>query len=546
MYYVHILLIAYICIAMCIRGKRLDVNNYGGYNSTSQRHSLSLCHWNVEGLRSKSGLKTNDPDFVKEVANFDIISFSETHALSRNSFSIAGFCDPFEGIRKKHPRAKKGSGGTAILVKSDIRKGVAFHQSKSPDLIWIQLKKEFFHCISDIFVGVVYVSPINSTYTLNQDSSVWEELNIMVEKFQSIGKVVLIGDFNTRTKSLADFIQSDDTNFTPVSDSYSSDDYEIRSERLSSDTLCQPKGFVDSLLNMCKATGLRILNGRTLGDLSGKLTCHKWNGSSQVDYGIVHHSLLPMIQYFRVHDHLNHLSDHCKISLRLRISHFTSRDNTQLVQLPTRFKWNDQSLDDFKGILLQVDSQTNIQAALRTAPESHDVDSLVSNISDILVTAASTATGKPNLKNIAKSRSKKPRIRHKKWFDCDCKSAKQLLNSIGKKLIRDPRDAQLREHFFHLRKSYKTLLKQKSRHYKSKLLSAMETMADQNPQQYWKLLDELKNNTSDGSPRCGVPTEDLLEHYTTLLNKQSNPDPILSESISNLSSDPFFFKRLTT
>jgi hypothetical protein len=525
---------------MC-KDKRLKVNNSGGGNSSRHNLSLSLCHWNVEGLRSKLGLKTNDPDFVNEVDNFDIICFTETHALSRNSFSIAGYCDPFEGIRAKHPRAKKGSGGTAILVKSDIRKGIVFHHSNSPDLIWIQLKKEFFHCPSDIFIGVVYVSPINSTYSLNQDSPIWDELSIMIDKFQNIGKVILMGDFNTRTKSLADFIQSDDTQFTPVPDSYSSDDYEIRTKRLSSDTLCQPKGFVDSLLNICKSSGLRILNGRVLGDLSGNLTCHKWNGSSQVDYGIAHHSLLPLIQYFRVHDHLNHLSDHCKISLRLRVSRNTPPDKTKLFQLPTRFKWNEQSLADFKEELLQVDSQTIIQEAMQNASTNLDVESLASNISDIQVTAANTATGKPDIRQILKSRFKKRNgVRHKKWFDPDCKSEKLLLNSIGKKLVRNPRDAQLREHFFRLRKSYKGLLKRKARNYKTQLLSAMETMADQNPQQYWKLLDELKNNTKDGPTRIGVAPQDLIEHYTTLLHKPSTPDPELSETITNLSAEPFF------
>jgi hypothetical protein len=527
-------------LPMC-NGKHSRIHKPKGDNSSSLRKSLSLCHWNVEGLQSKSGRKTNDPDFVAELSNFDIVTLTETHSLNRNSFSLSGFCDPFEGIRTKHPKAKKGSGGTAILVKTDIRRGVAFHQSRSPDLIWVQLKKDFFHCPSDIFIGVVYVSPINSSYSLSQESLVWDELSSTVETYQNIGKVMLVGDFNTRTGSLSDFVQSDDNQFTPVPDSYITDDAQALSERLNSDKQCCPKDFVDSLLNICKSSGLRILNGRTLGDLSGKFTCHKWNGSSQVDYGIAHYSLIPLIQYFKIHDHLNHLSDHCKLSLRLNIAHSAVSDDTKLYPLPTRLKWSEQSLSDFKEELLNEEAQKKIQDFLEAPYTSQDIDSLVANINEILVTAAETATGKPDIKHIAKNRSKKPkRIRHKKWFDLDCKSAKDLLNTLGKKLVRDPKNTRLREHFFKFRKEYKGLLKHKARQFKSNLLSAMETMVDQNPQQYWKLMEELKNINSNGAPTVGISPEDLIEHYTALLHKPTMSDPVLTESIKTLSSEPFF------
>jgi hypothetical protein len=405
----------------------------------------------------------------------------------------------------------------------------------------MQLRKDFFHCPSDIFIGVVYVSPHNSTYTLNRDSQVWDELDRTVEKYQAIGKVMLVGDFNTRTCSLTDFVQSDDAQFTPVPDSYSSDDYEARTERFSSDTVVHPRVFVDTLLNICKSSGLRILNGRVLGDLSGKLTCHKWNGSSQVDYGIAHHSLLSRIQYFKVHDHLNHLSDHCKLSLRLSIPQHTPPDSTRLYQMPNRFKLNDQSLTDFKEQLLNVDSQKKIQELLQNTSTNQDVEALASSVTNILITTACNVTGKLDMKHILKQRTRKhTSVRHKKWFDADCKSTKQFLNTIGNKLVKDPRNAELREHFFRLRKSYKRLLKRKSRLFKSQLLSTMETMAEQNPQQYWKLLEELKNNSTDNSSCNGASPEDLINHYTNLLQKTPTPDIEINEAVSSLSSESFF------
>jgi hypothetical protein len=54
------------------------------------------------------------------------------------------------------------------------------------------------------------------------------------------------------------------------------------------------------MLDLCSNTGLKILNGRILGDTAGKLTCHKYNGSSTVDLALAHHSLFKNIQYLRL------------------------------------------------------------------------------------------------------------------------------------------------------------------------------------------------------------------------------------------------------
>ena len=36
--------------------------------------------------------------------------------------------------------------------------------------------------------------------------------------------------------------------------------------------------------DLCMVNNLKILNGRKIGDLTGKYTCHQYNGSSVVDY----------------------------------------------------------------------------------------------------------------------------------------------------------------------------------------------------------------------------------------------------------------------
>ena len=64
---------------------------------------------------------------------------------------------------------------------------------------------------------------------------------------------------------------------------------------------------------------LYILNGCTLGDLMGKFTCHTPSGCSIVDYFIASSTLSTDIQSMFVND-LSLLSDHCMLTLKLKIS----------------------------------------------------------------------------------------------------------------------------------------------------------------------------------------------------------------------------------
>ena len=63
-----------------------------------------------------------------------------------------------------------------------------------------------------------------------------------------------------------------------------------------------------SLLDLCIANLFRILNGRVLGDLTGKLTC-QLGDVSVVDYGDASEGLLPLINIFMVHEYYGHYSN---------------------------------------------------------------------------------------------------------------------------------------------------------------------------------------------------------------------------------------------
>ena len=70
------------------------------------------------------------------------------------------------------------------------------------------------------------------------------------------------------------------------------EDYEIDIEtyRYSQDeNTTNSRGRI--LIDLCRALSLRILNGSVVGDLTGKKTCFKYNGSSVVDHVIISSSI---------------------------------------------------------------------------------------------------------------------------------------------------------------------------------------------------------------------------------------------------------------
>ena len=79
-----------------------------------------------------------------------------------------------------------------------------------------------------------------------------------------------------------DHIKNDSDKFIPETIPYMID--VSLPERHSQDKSLNERGTV--LMDMCISSGLRILNGRKPGDSLGYFICHKYNGSSTVDYGI--------------------------------------------------------------------------------------------------------------------------------------------------------------------------------------------------------------------------------------------------------------------
>ena len=120
-----------------------------------------------------------------------------------------------------------------------------------------------------------------------------------------------VGDFDARVASLSDYVENDSASHLSVFP----DDYveDVSMARWSEDTGTNQYGSF--LLDFCKQSGLRIVNGR-FGQESGKYTHLTNRGKSVIDYIISSQALFNQTGNFVVSDS-NILSDHCLLSFSL-------------------------------------------------------------------------------------------------------------------------------------------------------------------------------------------------------------------------------------
>mgnify|MGYP000052498370 CR=1 FL=1 len=153
------------------------------------------------------------------------------------------------------------------------------------------------------------------------------------------------------------------------------------------DTVVNPAGEI--LLQLCKSSGLRILNGRYADDQPGKFTCHKCNGTSVVDYFIAHHSLLSYISSFKVTEFQELYSDHAPLtaSLSCRYDLNSTKIKQRLNKGPSIVVWDEDAPLKYLSVLQSEPFSSRLQR-LEAHAVNGSIDTMVQELNDIMVDAA--------------------------------------------------------------------------------------------------------------------------------------------------------------
>jgi len=97
------------------------------------------------------------------------------------------------GRDRKGQRALSGEGGVGLLVRKSLGEAKVIKVSKKWDIIWVQMSLGN----EQVFFAGVYLSPNDSTKGTDAANFI-QELEIDIIKFREQGKVIILGDLNSR------------------------------------------------------------------------------------------------------------------------------------------------------------------------------------------------------------------------------------------------------------------------------------------------------------------------------------------------------------
>ena len=241
-----------------------------------------------------------------------------------------------------------------IFIKTSIRKGIKIRNNFDQDALEATFLKTFFGLEKDVKYLFTYASPINSPYTKSRTVNILDKIETQYIDANHYG--IIMGDLNGKTKKDEDFVQDNLDKHSPINIlPYNKDPLPLKRQNMD-EHATDEQGKV--ILNLCKNSALRILNGRIPGDDSGRYTRYPSrleNNPSTIDYAICSVALIENIKSFYVFTYTG-LSDHCCISVTMK-----SNINKDIL-LPNAGKKHDDTLTISKinlSLIKHVNIYTN-------------------------------------------------------------------------------------------------------------------------------------------------------------------------------------------
>jgi hypothetical protein len=456
------------------------------------KSNIKICAWNIRGCSTDNEL------FLTKITNYDIVTLNETHCNTEDHIVVKGYTC----LQANRPRAKKAtkdSGGVAVLIRESINAGVKLVHSPCPEYMWVKLDKKFFHLDKDIYMCCAYIPPRNSSYSLKLYKDILEQIESDVQNFSKINNIILLGDLNARVGITPDVILGDSDLHVPVPDSYIIDSNVAA--RRSQDKI-SAKGRGKDVIDLCISSSMRILNGRTFGDLTGKFTCHERLGSSVVDLAIVSEALVKEIPYFHVHEHLGTISDHSKISLMLKTNRDLFEQKADEKHYPTaqRYKWGDEIEAKYKTIFNGDDMGQKIKQYVEKNYQLSNagIENATIDLTNLITSSAIKV--QPRTNNVKRYTQSRKATKYQMRPKCKCETYElwQLKRNVNKKSIqlgRNPYDKMVRQNYFLALKKYRKANKYLKRKYQNDLVGKLNELNENNPKAYWQIIDQLRNAT---------------------------------------------------
>jgi hypothetical protein len=334
--------------------------NYQVFIDKRKKNETKILFLNVNGLHSKINLNV----FESYIKPFDIVCLSETKTKVLQDEELNGFKIFMKKTTCKSHRYG-GIHGLCILVKEDIAPHCEIvDECNSNSILWIKLNKQAigFDCL----ICAIYL-PCEGSIHHKSDffDRIYSDIVNLNTKYNY--PILLLGDFNSRTGILNDFITIEDSTADAVGiDLQENDIFNVKSElenlnisvkRYNSDKKTNNNGV--KLIELCKDMNIKIVNGRFGADEGkGDFTC---KDASTIDYAIASPCILKQITDFSVDIFDPSLSD-CHRPICLSIKHNCAFTQTSTVSVHSnslkenvtfdmhRTNWNVELATNYKNM----------------------------------------------------------------------------------------------------------------------------------------------------------------------------------------------------
>ncbi|MCG7875034.1 MAG: reverse transcriptase domain-containing protein [Candidatus Thiodiazotropha endolucinida] len=328
--------------------------------------------------------------------------------------------------------------------------------------------------------------------------------------------LLMFGDYNARTSNYPDFVVDDSSRHVHVLP----DNYTVDSnvpQRTSQDTV-RPDSNGLLLLELCRQTGMRILNGRMGNDANvGNYTYVGSNGSSTIDYVLSSQDVFEFIQSFDVHGP-NILTDHCCVSLVLQFPSNTfsedTKDNFEYVK--GKYMWNEVLLDDYKNTLNSDVVQSQLRCLNSKISSSADVNAIDSYLSDFNEILSDVCTPFFKTCNTSVNYTYNEK-RENPWFNADCEEKRYIFQQ-NLNYFRTNKNAESQALMARARSEYKKTIRKARFEFDRQKTHRLEQAKFTNAKLYWKMLKDC----ADIKSSVNVPLNNF-ERYFKAINNPLDP-----------------------
>lgn len=477
---------------------------------------------NCQGLVTKRTNKLKSIEFQQIFKSNDIILLTECWTDAFSDIQVSNF-EVFALHRTENKKnCKRNSGGIILYIRNKFVSKDTLVFKSHDDILWIKISSSVLSLSNDLYVCLCYVVPDDSSRQALIETNIFDRILdsfVCIEaKLQNgLENIIICGDFNARSSTYTDFVTDDDSiHMNVLPEDYTPDNF--------MDRYSQDVGHVNNngllLLDLCKQTGLRILNGRVGEDKGvGKYTFVGNRGSSLVDYVLASQNLFDYVTSFKVHDP-NILSDHCLLSFSFDfcLVQEVSIASESYEYVDGKFVWKSEFKDEYINRLNDASTlqklNTLSDCILRCSEET-EVKSCIKDFESIFedVCAPIYKKSKQPCTSSTENFSNK---KENPWYTEECQEKKYCFLYLLDKYRKSKSDIN-RMNMIRARSEYKMLLRKCRYEYDRDKTNKFVGAKHKNAKLYWNMLKEL----SYVKP-ANIPLSSFEEYFQSV-NNPSDP-----------------------